>query len=1375
MLYSQLKLYRPVPSMLIPAVPQGKNVCLGFFGENVNFLDVYRRLGIKTSSVKYVFEPMITGVASSRLTPEYKKTLRNHKLLPVTGPFGDYSDLDGKNFFLDYTYPLQRVLSRYQITNYRSPVSARRVLPLLNTLVGVPESNFERVLLYSVSIDETISPIIMKRKFYIIYQLLMEWFKNPSSVKLPFDKIVMFMYQSTEPGRYVLIFDKDSKLNKLARIKAILMNMRMEDYGQEEKLAIDDASQDVSQNNTLLDTSDDKMVDKTRRIVQTFINNSPSLSGFSDTKPPDHLSQGMDASETPEAQKKKNVLLTTAILSHTMGDPHKASKVAKRMEAMTTTDQSKIVSNALTYALPRYDSQSSSRNPVTTMSNPIKMTDNINPEHILEKRKTDFKETLTDDLLDAFKVLKTKHLPLQVTSLKITTVSSPPSELKPTLKDRYAVKLTDYENNVHDVLVELPHLTENGTFIVNGQQKVLINQLIVYPIFFFKPYSGKFTSSYSTVTIYSKILRKASYLMLFMCGVKCPLIMYLSYREGFEYTLKRYGVEYSITEEKVDSSLLLPNGKYISFTAKDELGQQLAASFFYSLASLPKEHFDLTSQKYWKSVLETFVGNRNCTYLMDQVWQNVVTPIEIRLLESRGDPTNISDIVKYISGQVVHGRVDDRNTLDRQRIRTSEIFVSLLQKQILAAYNEYEAKREAGDKNARLYINSTKTFSEVINSQNVQSLENINPLEELSSMTRVTPIGVGGIPNVEAYPTRALNTHDTYFGNIDPLETPDGPNVGVQQQLAIGANITNVRGTFMHRDRSKIKPTEMLSTGPSMIPFVESNEGARVTMATGQAKQAVPLQNPEVPCVQSGYESILTPLLSDAFIKKADVTGTIVEINDKIIVIEDSETKERHAIDVTPITLKSGQGKNGLSAFKPIVSLGDKVRKGQVLAEGANIKDGLISNGLNILVAFMPWKGYNFEDGMVISESAAKKFVSLHVEEQTVLLEEGEDVVFIAPTGTEIAKGSILVAYSSAIHDVESHKHLRSDGGKVVEVEVYSNLPEEQIPEKLFPIYEDFKNRYIKLKGSYPIGQFKEKDVKIKGILIKYTMQQALSLAKGDKLNNRHFNKGVVSIIEKDENMPRTPWGEHVEMVYNPLGVINRMITGQILETHCGLIAKKLGEIITTKSRPEFESLLATVIDLLDGTPGKVYSKSLTKNILALSDKGYNNLIEKTKKDKFFPLIFVPFKSPERNNIEKALSLCGLKPRYPLYLKEFDITTGPVAVGYVYVLKLEHMSEKKIHARGVGPYMEGTMAPTSGKKRSGGQQLGEYDMYSLLGWDCPTLVDEFFGPSSSDHTTKNQLISEIIQTGEGTFRQGKTNPVKDLFTHTMLAIHLVSD
>lgn len=1359
MQYKALKLYRPVNSIVLPpAGIDGKNVCFGFFGENVTFPQVYKFLNLKPVYMRYVFVPRITKPVRTYLTPQYKKVLLGFGLKSISGQLGEYILVHGQNFFIDFSAQIEGLVKKYTIKRYSDPKAGKFLYPLLSAVSGVPDDQYERTLLYCVSLDEPLSPKIMNRRSFLLYMLLLEWTKDQTA-QLPFDKILMYFYGAKLGGKYVLLFDRNQK-NSIGRVKQILLSMRMGEMDEEIDQAVDETSDEIADTSEITKDYPESDKEEMKEVVRKYIRMNPALTGFEDGTPPDNID--------------KEQIVSAAVFSNTIGDAFKAKELAKRLSMSPKKLQREIIDSHRALIIPSIKVSSVSRDPLVKASKPEDLTDGSNPKHILEKRKSDFKDTLVEDIIDAFKTLNTKNLSMKVHSVNIKTMKSPASELDQTIKDRYTIKLVDKEKKMHTVQVELPHLTEDGTFMVNGQKKVIVNQIVTYPIFFFKAYFGMFMSSYSAVKIHSKMLRKASYFICYMGGYKIPLLLYLSYKLGFDNVMKEYGIEYTLGDKKLPGTVYLPNGKYISFKTKDDVGEQMAACLQYVVTALPKSKFDLNSQDTWRETIEEFVGNRNCLYTLDQVWSNVVTPIEIKLLESRGDPTTIEGIIHYICKEIVSGRVDDRNGLGRQRIRTSEIFISVLQKQILAAYNEYEMKKRSGDDTATLRINATKTYSQVINSQNVQALENINPLEELSMMTRVTPVGIGGIPDKNALPGSALNVHETYFGNIDPLETPNGAGVGVQQQLTIGASITNIRGTFSDRTRSEIHPTDILSTGPAMIPFVESNEGARITMASGQIKQAIPLQAPEKPMIQSGFESIFTSLLSDSFIKKAPIDGVVEEVTERDILVKDTITGKIHTVDVTPTILKSGQGKNGLGLFQPIVKVGEFVKKDQIIAEGSNIKEGLISNGINLLAAFMPWKGYNFEDGMVVCESVAKKFVSLHVEEQTVYLKPDEDVEFITDIGSEVKKGGILITYSNALHDVESHRHLRSDGGKIVNIEIYSNIPEDEIPKPLLAIYKKFKIHYKLIRGDYPVGMFKEHDEKFEGILIKFVIQQALSLKRGDKINNRMFNKGVVAIIEKDEDMPLTPWGKRIEIIYNPLSVINRMNTGQLCELHTGLISWKLGQLISTMQRDEFQKTYFKVIDMLDGTTNKEYSRNIVKAVTALSDVGYRNLVEHVKKDGFISLIFVPFKSPPRENIGDALKFLGLSHRYSLHLPEYNVDTDPVSVGYLYVVKLEHISEKKIASRGVGPYVGKTSAPSAGRKRDGGQKMGEYDFYSLLAWDCPILVDEFFGPLSADHSTKNEMISEIIQSGSTNFKATRMNPVKDLFANLMTAVHLTA-
>lgn len=820
-------------------------------------------------------------------------------------------------------------------------------------------------------------------------------------------------------------------------------------------------------------------------------------------------------------------------------------------------------------------------------------------------------------------------------------------------------------------------------------------------------------------------------------------------------------------------NIKLLDNSVLSFETEEdnEMGKQLIETFNKSVPFFPKNTKDLNKKEFWQRVLENYIGNRNCTYILNNIFDNIVTPIEVNILESRNYPTDIRYIVKYMCEEIVKGRIDDWNSTDNLRIRTAEIFVALLQKQIYAAYTEYVSKKLGGDVDAKIFINPTTVLSIIINSQNVQTFENINPLEELSMMTRITPIGIGGIPKAAAWPAQAMNNHYTYYGNIDPLDTPNSEKMGILQHLTIGSAVTNTRGLFASRDRSMIKPHEILSVGPALIPFVESNDGARVTMASGQAKQAIPLKNIENPAIQTGFESTFPNLLSEFFIKKSAIKGTVTEVNELEIIVKDDKDNIS-TVDIKPVLLKSGQGKNGLGVFRPVVKIGQKINAGDIVAEGSAVKDGILSTGLNMLVAFMAWKGYNFEDGMVISESAAKRFTSLHLEEHELYLEEDEEIGYIAKIGDFVKKGDVILTHSTTLYDTETLKHLRADGGKIVNIELYSNIPEDNIHELLLPAYNDFKERYIRLNGKYPIGSFKERGKPFKGILLKFTIQQELQLIKGDKLNNRHFNKGVVGIVEKDENMPQLPDGRRVDMIYSTLSVINRMNSGQLMELHTGLISKELAMIALKKTRAEFMTKYAGVLTLLDGTDGKHYSKSSITKLKSMNDTTYMHMVNQISTNGFVPLIFPPFKTPSRENILKALQFLGLKPAYKLKLPEYNRYSDPIAVGYMYVNKLEHQSEKKIHSRSTGAYVTGTLAPSAGKKRGGGQKLGEGDLYSLLSWDVPIVIDEMFGGMSSDHMVKHQLISDIVQTGDAEFRVSENNPVRNIFSMMMTAILL---
>jgi DNA-directed RNA polymerase beta subunit len=1368
--YENIKLYRPVSNIKIPTklLRNGKHISFSIISENDSFMNLYPYLNFPISKLRYVYIPIITRPIPVKLTPEYRSELKSYGLTAVTGMLGNFKNVRNRNFILDSNSFLTKIQSKYKIKKFNTGRFLGFANQAIKQLDEVPTDEYEKVLIYSVSLDEYISKNIRYRKNYPILLNLKSLEKG--NTNLPFDKLLLHIYdQSMDHGRYILLYDKEQR-NNFGRALSILRKIKHnENYDNIEKELDEETEEILDTVNVNLDQKE-----KLRKIVRNNLD-TVNVNVNLDQKEKlrkivrNNLDTGSIEKDTPVNMVKRSVL------NNTVSDEILVDEISEKTK--DNPKESQILINQYSqYILPKEKLKNSSTHPLIKNVNPEDLTDNQNPKHIFEKRKNDFRETLVQDIKNSFKVLENRDNPFKVKDIKVKVVESPASELDTTIKDKYNIKLEDKNRNIHEINIDFPHMTDNGNFLINGQQKVITNQVITYPIFFFKPYHGKFTSSYSALTVHSKRLKNSSYLMLFMGSYKFPLILYLSYKLGFEHVLKSYNVTMENVQNKDDDVIVFPNKMMVKFNSKTDAGWELVEGLKYSSIHFKDKDIDLYNKETWRDALESYIGNRNCIYMLDQQWKNIVTPVEIEILNAKGDPTDVENIIKYIAFGVVKGRVDDRNSIDKQRIRTSEIFVALLQKQIYSAYNEYETKYESGDKNAKLYINSTKTFSDVLNSQNVQSQEAINPIEELAAMTKISPVGIGGIPDMAAYPPSAMNVHDSYYGNVDPLETPDGAGVGVQQNLTVGTSVTNVRGMINVKRRDQIFPSEILSVSPAMIPFVDSNDGCRVLQGASQLKQAVPLENTEIPAIQSGYESILTPLLSENFIKKSPVDGVITSIDGEVITIK-SNTGGIHTIDLKPVLLRSGQGKNGLSKFKHNLKVGQKVKKDQIISEGSHIKDGQIAVGTNLLTTFMGWKGFNYEDGMVVSESVAKKFTSIHMDIEKVYLEPGEDVTFISDKNIELEKGGIIISYSSAIEDIESLKHLRTEGGKIVEIEVYNNLsPDEDFPEKLIPFYEETKKKMIKLKGKYTEGTFKEKGKKFEGILIKFTLQSSLKLMKGDKINNRHFNKGVISLIEKDENMPVTPWGERIDIMYRPLSLLNRMNTGQLCELHTGLISRTLSKLSQELTKEKFISKLDEVLTLLDNTDDQQYKKKMIKNLKSMSPKSWKELVYKLKEDRFFPLIFPPFKTPPRENILKALKVLKLKPSYNVKLPEYNMESDvAIPIGYMYVTKLEHMSEKKISSRGTGSYVSKTLEPTAGKKRGGGQKVGEGDLFSLLAWDCPTIIDEFFGPSSSDHLVKNEMISNIIQKGETEHMESKTNPVRDLFGSMMLAIHLESE
>jgi DNA-directed RNA polymerase subunit beta len=263
-------------------------------------------------------------------------------------------------------------------------------------------------------------------------------------------------------------------------------------------------------------------------------------------------------------------------------------------------------------------------------------------------------------------------------------------------------------------------------------------------------------------------------------------------------------------------------------------------------------------------------------------------------------------------------------------------------------------------------------------------------------------------------------------------------------------------------------------------------------------------------------------------------------------------------------------------------------------------------------------------------------------------------------------------------------------------------------------------------------------------------------------------------LLEKPEFMPRTPFGERVDIILNPIGLIGRMNIGQLFEMYCGLVSKYLAKyILSSKNRNKIAAILKPVLQQLDTSKNKEYTTAALMRFNKLSSSEFARFLDGVQKTGFFPLVIPPFKAPPYQNIIAVLKFLGLKSGYNLTLPEFNTKTkSPVPIGYMYVSKLEHIGDLKIYGRSTGPVSSKSGQPTSGKKREGGQRLGEQDTYCFISYNAKNLLAELMGPLSDDFMTRDAIISEIVEKGDAKFREPMISPARNLlnsyFTSLML-------
>jgi DNA-directed RNA polymerase subunit beta len=345
-----------------------------------------------------------------------------------------------------------------------------------------------------------------------------------------------------------------------------------------------------------------------------------------------------------------------------------------------------------------------------------------------------------------------------------------------------------------------------------------------------------------------------------------------------------------------------------------------------------------------------------------------------------------------------------------------------------------------------------------------------------------------------------------------------------------------------------------------------------------------------------------------------------------------------------------------------------------------------------------------------------------------------------------------------------------------MDIEVYANTSLNRFPE-LVPAYEEFKTKYEASKGPLPPKFFETNGGRkefIKGIKVVFKIERTEETIVGDKLANNHGGKGVITYIEKYENMPVTPWGQPLDIMLNPLAIVGRMNPSTIFEMYTGLIGKFLAYKVTSSTKEQSMQYIKNIYSYMDKTKNQKLTKQLLSGYSSLSARGYANYQKKIKDDNYVLPIMVPqFQAPSKEDIENALLSIGGQTSYHLDLPDYGTKTkGKVACGYLYYKKLEAQSEAKLAGRSTGRYKGSTLQPVSGKKSGGGLRIGEFDSWAIIDHGAINVLKELFGPLSDDHATKNEIISEIIENGEAAYREPKSSATRDLLNMYMYGMML---
>jgi len=1343
-------------------------------------LDIYFKLNIERRYVKDIYIPkfMFKGYRFIPKGTLFQYVKRKYKL------YG-HRQLDdivkhNRSFYYDFTKIPHVLLNKYK----RMKGNRKLILIYLNLLNNYvskfKSEGYKVILLYHVNLNKLLPPIFERLFYPILYNF------RYNVINLNIDYLLLGKEISNQIEYSMLYRKGDDKFT----YQRLLQTLKQLEYI--EQIPEDLINDQIKKSNVTKDTikvnDNISKINKNVKPEQSVTNKvitSPDTAIVSQKRYNELTDETIRyiAKSLAKQTKEKPETIYNKIKNN---DLEKAKYLLMSLFNINAKDAIKIIKDnnndinetKMKYLIDNVVSkikvENTSIDPLMSQLDVKKLYDNQIKTDILTKRINESEFVIDENIKDIFQSYEKEKVPVKLVKIK-KSIDLDPTEIFKSVTWKYEVTVKLANGKHQTITFKIPKIIDNNYIYINGMKKIIINQIVANPIYFYKKYSCYIRSIYASILVEYKTL-KIPYFRTYVAGLRMPLILSLIISFGMDKVMKEFGI--SATTQKLDDENLYT--EILTFKSGEKL-------YFYSNKKNPF-HYLLNdvyhmkryaqnvkfNEKYiWHLLAIEITKNNNVTYKVKAVNNNIINKNTAEILRLSKLPDNIIDIYKYILPKLKDGYFQVRNDLSKMRIRNVEIITTAVKKIFDLAYHKYEAEVNMLNKNADIIFNSNKIMSLILTKSLTQTADYINPLNQVSSIAKVTYYGEGGIDkNAEMLDVRVL--HPSYFGIIDPVDTPIYNTIGMNQTLAINTTFKTKYGHLNLNKMTNDLKSGMLSLVSNTIPFIENDEPARCMMGVNQSKQALVIEGNEVPAVKTGFESVIGNFVSREFIVKSPVNGTVKHVDNNIIIITDNKTGAEHRLNIGNILLRSNQIYSSLSYIIPTVKQGQKVKVDQIVGYNKAFKNGEIANGINLLCAYMTYKGANYEDGIIISEQLAQsgRLTSYHAFTYEIFLKQEDRLIdYDLKLGQEIDNGHILVKFipsnilelvgdldDDEIND-EQHVTIKAKKGQIIDIELYCN--HKKLTPALKKLQEEFGDPTLR-------GKYKFKGQVLDGTLIKIYVKVPLDISLGDKLSNRHGNKGVITLIEKAEYMPRTPWGEPVDIILNPLGIYSRMNPGQLLELYSGLISWKLQELMKTVDRKKFIKIIDNVYSIFDKTKGQLLRKHFVNVLKKVSNKQYDEL----KARKFFPMVVPPFTAPKSKDIMKILKLLNLKEKYQLTLPQYGIKTkSAVPVGYVFQSKLTHLSTKKLSARSVGSYSKKTGQPQG--KSSRGQKVGELDTWSLMSYNADNLLYEFFGPLSDDKLAKQQVIQQIIERGYANLPNTKMGaPNKDLTEAYMRIIGL---